>query len=109
MINTTKIVAVSMSLGLALFSLAADDNPVARVIPREPMMKFADVSRKGEAAPFSKDPTVIRVKDRYLMYYSVSPYTSDRLPAGKLNKWGMAVAESKDLTNWKRIADLNVG
>lgn len=110
MMNIKRPLLVAMgAVGLALFCLAADENPVARVIPREPMMKFADVSRKGEAAPFSKDPSVIRVKDRYLMYYSVSPYNSDRIPAGKPNKWGLAVAESKDLTNWKRLADLNVG
>lgn len=109
MINNTKIVAVSMSLGLALFSSAADEHPVARVIAPEPMMKFGDVSRKGEAIPFAKDPTVIRVKDRYRMYYSVSPYTKELQATGNSNKWGMAVAESKDLTNWKRVADLNVG
>lgn len=97
------------AIGLLLFSFAAEAHPVVRIVPREPMMKFGDLSRKGASLPFAKDPTVIRVKNRYLMYYSVCPYTPELLPAGKINKWGMAVAESKDLTHWTRVADLNVG
>lgn len=62
-------------------------------------MKFADTSR-GKA--FSKDPTVIWFKDRYLMYYSVPPYGDGRTPDG----WYTGLAESHDLNYWRKVADI---
>jgi len=70
---------------------------------KTPEMFFGDTTRLG--VPFAKDPHVIRFKGRYLMYYSVPGFTDK---AGKLYGWGIGIAESKDLNNWKRIADVNV-
>ena len=53
--------------------------------------KWAD-TRSGK--PFSKDPSVIRFEDRYLMYYSTPPTATEPL-------WGQAVASSTDLNRWR--------
>ncbi|MBP5228467.1 MAG: family 43 glycosylhydrolase [Kiritimatiellae bacterium] len=74
----------------------------------EPML-FTDTSRYGEAKPLAKDPTVIRHNGRYLMYYSVQGYPTDKAPAGiKPGLWTSAIAESTDLVHWKRIGDLEI-
>jgi predicted GH43/DUF377 family glycosyl hydrolase len=65
-------------------------------------MYFGDTTRVG--VPFAKDPHVIRFKGRYLMYYSLPGYTDKE---GTLHGWGIGIAESKDLNNWKRIAEVN--
>lgn len=65
-------------------------------------MKYADTTRDG--IPFSKDPHVIRFKGKFLMYYSVHSYV-DKL--GLSHGWGIGIAESNDLTNWKRIGEVN--
>jgi predicted GH43/DUF377 family glycosyl hydrolase len=67
-----------------------------------PQMYFGDTVRTG--VPFSKDPHVIWFQERYLMYYSVPAYTDK---SGKVHGWGIAVAESIDLVNWKRISEVN--
>ncbi len=61
--------------------------------------KWAD---DGHGRPFSKDPSVIRFGDRYLLYYSVPPTTDD-------SRWGQAVAVSTDLTNWTHSAEIGRG
>lgn len=63
------------------------------------LMMFGDTARLHR--PFSKDPHVIRFKDRYLMYYSVPGIPE----TGK--GWGIAVAESKNLINWNRVGEIN--
>ncbi len=65
-------------------------------------MMFGDSFRDG--IPFAKDPYVISFGGRYLMYYSVYGYTDK---AGIPHGWGLGIAESKDLTNWKRIGEVN--
>ncbi|HSO86531.1 MAG TPA: family 43 glycosylhydrolase [Draconibacterium sp.] len=67
-----------------------------------PEMMFGDTVRTG--IPFSKDPHVIWFQGKYLMYYSVPGYTDKN---GKTHGWGIGIAESKDLTNWKRIGEVN--
>lgn len=67
-----------------------------------PAMYFGDTVRTG--IPFSKDPHVIWFQGRYLMYYSVPGYTDK---AGTQHGWGIAVAESADLVNWKRVGEMN--
>lgn len=59
----------------------------------QPFMHYADSTRNGRN--FSKDPHVIRYKDRYLMYYSVGP-------VGK-SGWSVGIAESRNLTDWKPV------
>jgi predicted GH43/DUF377 family glycosyl hydrolase len=64
-------------------------------------MMFGDTSRTG--SPFSKDPHVIHFRGRYLMYYSIPAYT------GKVNSipgWGIGIAESTDLVNWKKCGEI---
>ncbi len=64
---------------------------------KNPLMKWADSEQQGK--PFSKDPTVIRFKGRYLMYFSLPPNTKEKKPYG----WTTGIAESDDLVHWKRI------
>ncbi|MFC1543314.1 family 43 glycosylhydrolase [Candidatus Neomarinimicrobiota bacterium] len=64
-------------------------------------MMFGDTSRRG--VPFSKDPHVIHFQDRYMMYYSIPPYT-DKTNDNK--GWGIGIAESKDLVNWIKIGEI---
>ena len=60
------------------------------------VMRWADRSR---GRPFSKDPSVVRFGDRYLMYYSIPPKHGE-------NRWGQAVAASDDLSNWETIGEI---
>ena len=60
-------------------------------------MLFADTTRTGR--PFSKDPHVIPFHGKYLMYYSVPPKGN--------SGWGIGIAESTDLTQWKPIGSLS--
>ena len=59
-------------------------------------MLWADRSR---GVPFSKDPSVVRFGDRYLMYFSIPPEQGD-------DRWGQAVAVSTDLVTWRTGAEL---
>ena len=68
----------------------------------QPAMMFGDTSRIG--VPYSKDPYVIRFEGRFLMYYSVPGYTDK---AGSAHGWGVGIAESSDLVNWKRLGEVN--
>ena len=56
----------------------------------QPKMKWAPDN-------FAKDPSVVRFKDRYFMYFSFPP----QQVKGKKFGWTTGVAESTDLTNWK--------
>jgi len=67
-----------------------------------PAMYFGDTVRTG--VPFSKDPHVIWFQGQYLMYYSVPGYTDK---SGNSHGWGIAVAGSTDLVNWKRTGEVN--
>ncbi|NWJ52178.1 MAG: family 43 glycosylhydrolase [Bacteroidetes bacterium] len=64
-------------------------------------MMFGDTSRIG--IPFAKDPYVINFQGRYLMYYSIPPYKDQSNP---IQGWGIGIAESKDLNNWKKIGEI---
>ena len=92
-------------LPLAILSVidvfVAYAQPLTKVNP--PKMMFGDTTRIG--VPFSKDPHVIRFKGRYMMYYSVPGFTDK---TGVVHGWGIGIAESKDLMNWKRIGEVNV-
>lgn len=69
---------------------------------QKPRMMFGDSLRLG--VPFSKDPHVIRFQKRFFMYYSIPGYKDK---SGIAHGWGIGIAESQDLTNWKRIAEVN--
>ncbi len=53
------------------------------------------------AKPFAKDPKVIYFKNRYLMYYSV--------PGAGMQNWYIGIAESADLTHWKKAGEIMPG
>ncbi len=73
----------------------------AEVFARQQMM-FGDTTRLGR--PFSKDPHVVKFKGTYLMYYSIPP-SLDKGKSG-MEGWGIGIAKSEDLINWKRIAEI---
>jgi len=62
-------------------------------------MMFADDSR---GRPFSKDPYVLWFGGRYLMYYSMPPYGDGRANDG----WAIGIAESHDLSGWRKIGEI---
>lgn len=69
---------------------------------QKPAMMFGDTIRLGR--PFAKDPHVIFFSGHYLMYYSVPGFTGKEDIA---QGWGIGIAESSDLTNWKKIGEVN--
>lgn len=71
------------------------------LLQAQQVMMFGDTTRKG--VPFSKDPHVIKFKGRYLMYYSIPPYSNASNP---VKGWGIGVAESADLQSWKKIGEI---
>lgn len=75
-------------------ALAGDDEKAAA----SPRMLWGDSSRLGR--PFSKDPCVVRLGGRYLLYYSM-PGSGD--PG--MHGWAIGIAESKDLVNWRKIGE----
>ena len=62
-------------------------------------MRYADTSR---GRPYSKDPAVARIQDRYLMYYSIPPYRDGRPDDG----WAIGIAESDNLEDWRKIGEI---
>lgn len=68
--------------------------------PSRLVMKWADDTRIGR--PFSKDPSVVRFGGRYLMYFSLPPSDRPGVPPG----WAIGIAESRDLTDWRRVGEL---
>jgi predicted GH43/DUF377 family glycosyl hydrolase len=77
---------------------------VAAATGAEPAMKWGDSDRLGR--PFAKDPSVIKFGGRYLMYYSTAPYDKKLAPTNAPRGWAIGIAGSRDLVNWKKIAEL---
>ena len=69
-----------------------------------PAMRWADETRVGK--PFAKDPCVVRFKDRYLMYFSLPPFDAKLAPTHAPKGWSIGIAESRDLQNWNKVAEL---
>ncbi len=65
-----------------------------------PPMHWADATRNGR--PFAKDPSVIKLNGRYLLYYSMPPSTNPAAPKG----WAIGIAESRNLTDWTKIGEI---
>jgi predicted GH43/DUF377 family glycosyl hydrolase len=72
-----------------------------QVVSDKPKMMYGDSTRIG--VPFAKDPYVIKFEGKYLMYYSIPAYKDKSNP---VQGWGLGIAESKDLFNWKRIGEI---
>ena len=62
-------------------------------------MLFGDTSRLGR--PFAKDPSVIRFRGRYLLYYSIPGFGDGRPDDG----WGVGIAESRNLSDWTKVGE----
>jgi|GEM_PF-470392 len=73
--------------------------PPSAQSPR-PRMLYGDASRHGR--PFAKDPSVIELGGRYLMYYSMAPATDPAKPKG----WAIGIAESRDLVGWRKAGEI---
>lgn len=73
---------------------------------RKPKMLWGDASRKfdaeGKGIAFSKDPSVVRFRDKYLMYFSLPPSDKEKTSYG----WTIGIAESDDLIHWKRTGQI---
>ena len=67
---------------------------------KNPKMKWADESMTER--PYSKDPTVIRFRGRYLMYFSLPPNEKEPKPY----KWTCGIAESQNLIDWKLVRQI---
>ena len=84
-------VAATMLLTLPPITFAADE-------PERPRMYFADTV---SGRPYSKDPAVVKFKDKYFLYYSLSPYE------GKpTHGWNIGIATSDNLFDWRKIGAL---
>ena len=77
--------------------------PAAAGKAAEGFMIYADSSRTG--TPFSKDPHVVFFGGRYIMYFSIPPY-ADEDKAEKIKGWGIGIAESSNLKDWKKIGEI---
>ena len=80
-----------------------------RVVFEPTAMRYGDTTRT--TLPFAKDPTVIQSGRRYLMYYTIPAYEKDKLPADPAPQqegWNAAIAESRDMIEWTRVADLDL-
>lgn len=66
-------------------------------------MMYADASRLGK--PYSKDPSVIRFGNRYLLYFSL-PAAPGKGGANGMGGWSIGIAESSDLVYWHLVGEL---
>ena len=73
---------------------------LALTVSTQAQMFYKDSDRTG--VPFAKDPVVVSLNGRYLMYYSVPPYADKSKGTG----WNIGIAESQDLENWKKIGEM---
>lgn len=87
-----RIPFILFLLFLSLFQIKSQSN-----LPR---MMFGDTTRLG--IPYAKDPHVIKFKGRYLMYYSIPGKKTSNSWIG----WGIGVAESSNLFDWKKIGEI---
>jgi beta-1,2-mannobiose phosphorylase / 1,2-beta-oligomannan phosphorylase len=94
-----KTLVLALLSILALSGYGADTTEEARTT-RTPKMYFGDATRTGR--PFAKDPSVIKLGGRYLMYYSLAPSTNQALPKG----WAVGIAESRDRVVWTKVGEL---
>ncbi len=97
MSGSVKVLIISLILAVIL-QFSVNGQPKIEL----PAMYYGDMVRTG--VPFSKDPHVIWFQGQYLMYYSVPGFTDK---AGVEHGWGVAIAKSADLVNWKRVGEVN--
>ncbi len=90
----------SSGFRIVAFRFIAGSKPVAsRNAPKAlPRMYYAD---RVSGRPLSKDPAVVRFKDRYWLYYSIPPYRDK-----PTNGWTIGVATSDNLVDWTKAGEL---
>ncbi len=93
--NSIKLSGILLFQVVFIFIASSQNN--SQTIQQK--MMYADSSRRGK--PFSKNPYVIRLNERYLMYSSV-------LPVKGSDAREIEITESKDLINWKNVGYLNI-
>ncbi|UFU06749.1 family 43 glycosylhydrolase [Ruania halotolerans] len=57
---------------------------------------------RADGTPFSKDPSVVRLGERYLMYFTLPPEQP-----GARRGWHVGIAESPDLRSWTLVGRLH--
>ena len=91
-----------LTLTAVLLGMLANCLPAAE--PPSPAMKWGDPSRLGR--PFSKDPSVIRFRGEYLLYYSIAAYDKKIAPPGAAKGWAIGIARSQDLVHWRKAGEI---
>ncbi len=81
-------------------ALSAPESPDSS--NKKTQMMFGDTSRRG--VPYSKDPHVIFFKGRYLMYYSIPPYSNEA--QNPIKGWGIGISFSTNLVHWTSIGTI---
>ena len=102
-------VAALVILALATWGAKLQGATPRKVVLEPLEMRYGDTVRTG--IPFAKDPTVIRLRKKYYMYYSIPAYSPERLPretAALQNGWNAGIARSEDLVHWERVGDLDL-
>jgi predicted GH43/DUF377 family glycosyl hydrolase len=69
-----------------------------------PLFKWADTTRLGR--PFSKDPSVIRFGNRYLMYFTLPAFAKELAPSNAPRGLSIGIAQSSNLLNWEKVGEL---
>jgi hypothetical protein len=95
--------------GILAASGAVPTNPaVGQLTPanawEKPLFKWADTTRLGR--PCSKDPSVVRFGNRYLMYFSLPPFAKEMGPTNAPGGWSIGIAASRNLLDWAKVAEL---
>lgn len=92
-----------MAAAAGIAAAAGAGEPAVNPVLNAPM-RYGDETRLGR--PFSKDPSVIRLGDRYLMYFSLPPFATNLAPANAPKGWSIGIAESRDLVRWTKVAEM---
>jgi sucrose-6-phosphate hydrolase SacC (GH32 family) len=95
-------IAAALAVPALLAALAAPESGTHAATGPSPA-PWGDTSRLGR--PFSKDPSVIRFRGRYLLYFSMPPFGDERPSDG----WGIGIAESTVLGNWTKVGEFLAG
>ncbi len=92
-----------MLILLGIFSFVLPSVFAASAPP--PKVYFSDTSRLGR--PFAKDPSVVRFRGRYWMYYSM-PSATEELKGSDPRRgvWGIGIARSTDLFQWTKVGEM---
>lgn len=90
---------------MAISTAAPSRSPQLTAHQPKLLAKYSDTSRVD--APYAKDPSVIRFRNRYLMYYSIPPARGNRTGAeGFPTGWAISIAESEDLKRWRKVGEV---